>query len=82
MKELRRILESLIIEHYIMSERLNKTEQDLADVKEDLADMKSLLYESQYNRLCFSISTPLKKALVRYFHADDIRFDPLDQRLL
>ena len=88
MKRIRQDLESLTIRCCIASERLDKTERELVDVKaelsgvkEEVEDVRDLVYEGQYNRLCFGVSTPLKETLARCFRAQRTRIDPLNQRV-
>ncbi|CAF2985305.1 unnamed protein product [Rotaria sp. Silwood2] len=75
MTDLRRIAESLIMEHCHLSVRLNNVENELNDVKR-------LLFENEFKKLCFLVSTPLKNVLVKQFRTRNLRIDPLDKTLL
>ncbi len=44
--------------------------------------MVSLIERSTFKRLCYSISSPIKDILVKYFRDNNIRKDPLDQSLI
>lgn len=69
------IFKLIIQEHLVLSQRLDHVERNLNSVQH-------IVYENQYNRLCFSVSTPLKSVLVQKFRLKSLRIDPLDQALL
>ncbi len=48
----------------------------------ELYDLKALVYETEFKKLSFSISTPLKNALLKCFRSKNVRIDPLDEELL
>jgi hypothetical protein len=65
----------MIIEHWNVSRRLDHVEQELNNVRR-------IIYENEYNQLCFTLSTPLRSFLVKEFRVNQIKVDPVDQALL
>ncbi len=75
MADLRRIVESLIMEHSILCVRVDYVENELNDVKH-------LLFENDFKKLCFLVSTPLKNILAKEFRIRHLQIDPLNRNLL
>ncbi len=89
MKDLRRLIETLVIQHCIQVEKLNITsitmkrlEDEIKDLKDETKDLKDLLYETEFKKLAFAISTPLRNTLSQRFRTEEIRMDLLDEDLI
>jgi len=67
--DLRRIAESLIMEHCLLSVRLNNVDNELNDVKH-------LLFENEFKKFVFLYQHHLKNILVKLFRTRDLRIDP------
>ena len=75
MMQLRRIIESLVIENYVTQQRLKALE-----IK--MSDLEAITFETEFKKLSFEISTPLKNMLSKRFRQEVIRIDPLDESLI
>jgi hypothetical protein len=89
MKDFHRLIETLVIQQCIQSEKLNTTgititrlEDEINNLKDETKDLKELLYETEFKKLTFAITTPLKNTLAQHFRSKDIRMDPLDEDLI
>ncbi|CAF1082789.1 unnamed protein product [Didymodactylos carnosus] len=84
MTDLRRLIETLVIQHRIQVEKLNITGITMKRLEDDeMKDLKDLLYETEeFQKLAFAISTPLKNTLSRRFRTEEIRMDPLDEDVI
>lgn len=75
MMQLRRTIESLVIENYFTRGRLNALE-----IK--MSDLQAIIFETEFKKLSYEISTPLKNMLSKRFRQEMIRIDPLDESLI
>lgn len=82
MKDLRRTIETLVIESYIQGEKLNNMDREIRSLKEEINELKQLNYEREFQKLLFGISTPLKNMISQRFRRETIRMDPLEEDLL
>ena len=89
MKDLRRLIETLVIQQCIQVKKLDvinvkvKTlKKEMLILKDETKDLKELLYEKEFEKLAFAVSTPLKNTLFKRFRTKEIRIDPLDDELI
>jgi len=82
MKSLRRIIEKLVIDSFISSEKIDQLQFQVKNLSEETKSLQALVYEEEFKKLVFCISTPIKDRLCNEFRRNNIRIDPLDDDLL
>jgi len=61
---------------------MKRLEEEMQDLKHETKDLKDLLYETEFKKLAFAISIPLKNTLLQRFRTEEIRIDPLNEDLI
>jgi hypothetical protein len=75
MKKFRQNIEKLIIQNTVIITELNI-------VKQEVSDLKKIVFEKEFKKLSNSISKPIKEDLVKYFREKRLRIDPLHECLM
>lgn len=82
MNYLRRIIEKMVIDNCMLTEKYRQLELTVIGLTTTVNDLRILVCENEFQRLLYGISQPLKEELCSQFRRHSIRVDPLDEDFL